>query len=284
MSPIAAIGQTRSTASPARNLAQCQSLVKKASLAGASALFLPEACDYMAPDTATSLSLCQPVEKSEFVLGLQASAREYNIAINVGIHEPADGKKVKNTLLWIDEKGAITQRYQKLHLLEMDIKNGVTLKEENSVERGAKIVDPFPTAVGILGLQICFDMRFSEPALALRARGAQILTYPSAFTVPTGKAGHWEILLRARAIETQSYVIAAGQVGAHDDEGKRESYGHSMIIDPWGKVIAKMDGAESEGGNEEGEIAFAEIDIDYVEQIRQEITLKRRTDVYPDIK
>jgi predicted amidohydrolase len=128
-------------------------------------------------------------------------------------------------------------------------------------------------------------MRFPEPALALRARGAQIITYPSAFTTPTGKAGHWEILLRARAIETQSYVIAAGQVGVHDEEGKRRSYGNSMIIDPWGKIVAQLGGDEGGDGKweDECEIAVAEIDGGYVEKIRREVPLVRRDDVYPDI-
>lgn len=221
--------------------------------------------------------------------GLCASARQHSLAINVGIHEPAEpgpsaSKKVRNTLLWIDPTGTITHRYQKLHLFEIDLDNRVVLKEENTVEPGSQLLDPFPTPLGNLGLQICFDLRFAEPALALRARGAHILTYPSAFTTPTGRAGHWEVLLRARAIETQSYVIAAAQVGAHDEQGKRESYGHSMIVDPWGKIVAKLGGMDSEVGERgEGELATAEIDLEHVERIRREITLKRRTDVYPDI-
>ncbi|KAJ4372852.1 Carbon-nitrogen hydrolase [Neocucurbitaria cava] len=207
--PLAAIGQIRSTASPSHNLVQCQSLVQKAHSAGAAALFLPEASDYIT--TGPSSSLCKPITDSEFVLGLRASAKQYHLPINVGIHEPTPSGKVANTLLWIDSQGDITHRYQKLHLFDVDIKDGPQLKESNTVERGNHIIDPFPTPLGLVGLQICFDLRFPEPALALRARGAQILTYPSAFTVPTGRAGHWEVLLRARAIETQSYVVAAAQ-------------------------------------------------------------------------
>ncbi|CAO2650282.1 Nn.00g015740.m01.CDS01 [Neocucurbitaria sp. VM-36] len=281
--PLAAIGQIRSTASLSHNLSQCQQLVRKAHSAGAHALFLPEASDYIAIN---GNSLCKPVSDSEFVLGLQASAEQYRLPINVGVHEPAEKGKVKNTLLWIDEEGVITQRYQKLHLFDVDIKNGPQLKESNSVEKGNEIINPFPTPLGLVGLQICFDLRFPEPALALRSRGAQILTYPSAFTVPTGNAGHWKVLLRARAIETQSYVIAAAQVGVHDEEGKRRSYGHSMVVDPWGKVVAEL-GGEDDGkgrGLDEGEIALAEIDLEYLEKVRREVPLIRRTDVYPEIK
>lgn len=284
--PPQAIGQICSTASMAHNLSQCRVLVQKAAEAGAKALFLPEASDYIAPTSEISRSLCRSVQESEFVLGLQEEAKKHALPINVGVHEPASNQKIKNTLLWIDETGSITQRYQKLHLFDVNIKDGPHLTESASVERGTTILDPFKTPTGSVGLQICYDLRFPEPALALRARGAQILTYPSAFTVPTGKAGHWEVLLRARAIETQSYVIAAAQVGTHDSEGKRMSYGHSMIVDPWGKVVAQLggeDGIKRSEVEHEPDIAVADIDLAYLEQVRTEVHLIRRTDVYPEI-
>lgn len=262
------------------NLTQCQSLVQKASSAGAQALFLPEASDYIGPS-----SLCKSVQQSEFVLGLQKSAKQHNLPIHVGIHEPGSGSKIKNTLIWISASGEITQRYQKLHLFDVDIENGPQLKESDNVERGNELLTPFDSPFGKIGSLICFDLRFPEAALALRARGAQIITYPSAFTTPTGKAGHWDVLLRARAIETQSYVIAAAQVGVHDEEGKRRSYGHGMIIDPWGKVIAELGGDDGgDGWDGEGEIALAEIDVEYVDKIRKEVPLLRRSDVYAEIK
>ncbi|KAF2833091.1 carbon-nitrogen hydrolase [Ophiobolus disseminans] len=278
--PLAAIGQIRSTASMTHNLTQCQSLVQKASTAGAQVLFLPEASDYIGPS-----SLCKSFQQSEFVLGLQKSAAQHALPIHVGIHEPGDGKKIKNTLIWIDAKGEITQRYQKLHLFDVDIENGPKLKESDNVEAGNELLNPFSSPLGRIGSLICFDLRFPEPALALRARGAQIITYPSAFTTPTGKAGHWDVLLRARAIETQSYVIAAAQVGVHDEEGKRRSYGHSMIVDPWGKVIAELGGDDGgDGWDAEGEVALAEIDVEYVEKVRREVPLIRRTNVYAEIQ
>ncbi|KAL8859425.1 MAG: hypothetical protein Q9178_004103 [Gyalolechia marmorata] len=274
---IAAAGQLCSTTSMVNNLAQCQILIRKAVAAGAKALFLPEASDYIAPTASETIRLVQPTSSSPFVLGLQASAREHSLAINVGIHEPTqDGKKVKNSLIWINESGHIERRYQKLHLFDVDIPWGPVLKESNSVEKGMEIVPPFPTAVGNVGLLICFDLRFPEPAISLRRQGAHIITYPSAFTVPTGIA-HWSTLLRARAIETQSYVIAAAQVGSHND--KRTSYGHSMIVSPWGDVVAELGGEEKD----EPEIAVGEIDLKRMEKIRNEMPLLRRTDVYPEI-
>ncbi|KAI9674551.1 MAG: Carbon-nitrogen hydrolase [Caeruleum heppii] len=209
------------------------------------------------------VALVKSIQDSEFVQGIREEAAECSLPINVGVHEPTHGgKTVQNTLLWIDERGDIKQRYQKLHLFDVDIKGGPVLKESNSVERGTKILPPFETG-----------LRFPEMSLALRRQNAEIITFPSAFTVPTGQA-HWEVLLRARAIETQAYIIAAAQCGAHNE--KRTSYGHSMVVDPWGQIVAEL------GGTFVGpELATAKIDIDLLGKIRREIPLTRRTDVYP---
>lgn len=273
---LVAVGQLTSTASMAHNLRQCQLLVKKAVNAGAKALFLPEASDYIASSSNESASLVKPVQESEFVLGLREEARREMLPIHVGIHEPGlNPGKIKNTVLWIDDEGQIAQRYQKIHLFDVDIKGGPVLKESNSVERGTQIQPPFETPFGRVASTICFDLRFPEISLALKRQGADIITYPSAFTVPTGKA-HWEILLRARAIETQSYVIAAAQVGRHNE--KRVSYGHSMIIDPWGEVLANLGDK-----GDEPEIATAHIDHGLLAKVRREMPLARRTDVYPEV-
>lgn len=230
------------------------------------------------------MSLVKSVKDSPFVVGLQEAAREFKLAINVGIHEPTkEGKKVKNTLIWIDERGSIVQRYQKLHLFDLEIEGGPVMRESDSVEKGSSILPPFDTAVGRVGLAICFDLRFPEISLALKRQNAQIITYPSAFTVPTGKA-HWSSLLRARAIETETYVIAAAQVGFHNE--KRRSYGHTMIVSPWGEVMAELGFDElkrDENGDPVPEIAFAELDMAEVERIRKQMPLLRRTDVYPEV-
>ncbi|KAK4142655.1 carbon-nitrogen hydrolase [Dichotomopilus funicola] len=271
-----AVGQLTSTASMAHNLAQCRVLVRKAVQSGAKALFLPEASDYIASSGPETVSLVRPIDRSEFVLGLREEARREKLPIHVGVHEPGlNAAKVKNTLLWINELGEITQRYQKIHLFDVEIKDGPVLKESNSVEEGAEILPPFDTPVGKVGATICFDLRFPEIGIALKRQGADIITYPSAFTVPTGKA-HWEVLLRARAIETQSYVIAAAQVGQHNE--KRVSYGHSMIVDPWGVVLAELGDTA-----DEPEIATAEIDHELLRKVRTEVPLRRRIDVYPEI-
>jgi deaminated glutathione amidase len=280
-----AVGQITSTAEPLHNLKQCRHLVQKAAERGAQALFLPEASDYIASSAAESVSLARPLKDSDFVRGLQESARKHALAINVGVHEPGSSgsHKVKNTLLWIDDTGEITQQYNKLHLFDVDLPGGPSLHESDSVEKGSKIVPPFETGVGKVGLAICFDLRFPELSLSLKRQGAQVLTFPSAFTVPTGRA-HWETLLRARAIESQAYVMAAAQVGFHNE--RRRSYGHSMVVSPWGEVLAELGHEElklDENGDAIPEIAFADVDLKEVERIRKEMPLLRRTDVYPEV-
>jgi predicted amidohydrolase len=280
---IAAVGQLCSTASMAHNLRQCQILVAEAVRAGAKVLFLPETSDFIASSPAETISLARSVQDSEFVQGLQKEARQANLSINVGIHEPAmvqqEGGKVKNSLIWIDQNGEIVQRYQKIHLFDVDIQDGPVVKESASAEKGLRITPPFETPVGRVGMTICFDLRFPEISLALKRQNAQIITYPAAFTIPTGKA-HWETLLRARAIETQSYVIAAAQVGRHND--KRISYGHSMIVNPWGEVVAEL-GGNGDGDGSGPELAIADINLELLRKVRREMPLLRRTDIYPEI-
>lgn len=248
-------------------------------------LFLPEAADYIASSPQESLSLAQPQDQAPFVLGLQATARESQIDINVGIHvpvteplpssqDPTVRTRIYNRSLWIRSDGSINHAatYDKLHLFDYG-----TLKESAVVRPGERFTPPFDSPVGRVGSLICFDLRFAEPGIALAqppgsTEGAQILTYPSAFTVPTGEA-HWEVLLRARAIETQSWVIAAAQVGRHNE--KRVSYGNSIVVDPWGRVVLRLEGAGGEGA--EGTVGFAEIDLGAVERVRREMPLARRT-------
>ncbi|KAJ6084031.1 hypothetical protein N7486_010831 [Penicillium sp. IBT 16267x] len=280
---LAAVGQFCATASITSNLAQCQTLIQKAAAAGSKVLFLPEASDYIASSADESLALAKSSDQGDFVSALQNAAKQEKIHINVGIHEIASEQRLKNSLVWIDDKGVITQNYQKIHLFDVDIKDGPVLKESASVQPGKQILPSFETPIGRVGLAICFDfiglrfdqLRFPEISLALRRQKADIITYPSAFTVPTGKA-HWESLLRARAIETQSYVIAAAQAGPHNE--KRRSYGHSMIVNPWGEIVAEL-GEDYD----EPQIATADIDLSLVAKIRQEMPLLRRTDLYPEI-
>ncbi|KAF5026106.1 hypothetical protein F66182_1828 [Fusarium sp. NRRL 66182] len=250
-------------------------------------LFLPEASDYIAPDGQTSLQLAEPQSTSPFVKGLQEAARKHNIAIHVGIHH-RDGaeeqKRINNRALYITANGEINDAatYDKLHVFDYG-----SLKESATVQPGKSLTAPFDSPVGRIGSLICFDVRFPEAGLALSQPGpgskwktqpAQIVTYPSAFTLRTG-AAHWETLLRARAIETQSYIVAAAQVGRHNE--KRASWGQSLVVDPWGKVVLKLKGVKTEPEGEaeegaEGEIGFVNIDLEDLERVRREMPLQRR--------
>jgi deaminated glutathione amidase len=252
-------------------------------------LFLPEASDYVAFSGDEAVSLCRPVSTSPFVLGLQKTARENSLHINVGIHEPTEpaSKRIRNTVIWINDVGDIAHRYQKLHMFDIDLRpNGPYIKESNSSEPGKEIVQLYAGVPGMgkIGSLICFDVRFAEPALALHRMGSDVILYPSAFTVPTGKL-HWETLLRARAIETQSWILAAAQCGRHN--AKRVSYGDTVAIDPNGRVVSRLDRVEDIDSEQESsrkpEILTVDIDLELVSSVRRGIPLLRRTDVYPKI-
>jgi deaminated glutathione amidase len=215
----------------------------------------------------------------------------------VGIHEPTTSTlpppKLRNTLITITPAGIIN-RYQKLHLFDIDLSHanppGPVLKESNTTEAGNEILPPFHLPdvpeMGRIGSLICFDIRFPEPSLSLRRQGADILLYPSAFTVPTGKL-HWETLLRARAIECQCWIIASAQCGRHN--GKRVSYGGSMVVDPNGVVVGKLGCVEDEAGENDGdrkpELLVVDVDLEVNERVRRGIPVGelRRWDVYPKL-
>lgn len=271
-SNLAAIIQLTCTSNKAGNFEQCQSLIVEAKKRGASIAFLPEAFDFIGESSEQTGELAEPLD-GETISNYRAIAMEHKISLSLGgFHEREDGySKLKNTHVLIGDTGSILGTYSKAHLYDVDIPGKVRLKESDYVLPGPRIADPVPSKVGKIGLGICYDLRFPELSLALARRGADILTFPSAFTVTTGQA-HWESLLRARAIETQCYVIAAAQTGQHN--AKRSSFGHSVIIDPWGTVIAQC--GEGEG------LALAEIKPDYLAQVRRNMPVwqHRRGDLY----
>lgn len=288
---LTAVAQMKSTGIIADNLASAVSIIRQAARAGAKAIFLPEATDFIAP-TARVAELTRSPDNASFVQGIQTAAKESSVWVSVGIHEPPSSEQDErdssenkgrlrcfNTQLLIDARGEILDRYRKLHLFDVDIKGGLKILESDSTIKGDKLLPPRETPIGKLGLLTCYDLRFPEPSLSLRRQGAQLLTYPSAFTVRTG-AAHWETLLRARAVETQSYVLAAAQVGAHDGT-KRVSWGHAMIVDPWGSVIAQAPDIQPYKPT----FCLADIDLESLEATRQEMPLweQRRGDIFPEL-
>ncbi|ODQ50950.1 carbon-nitrogen hydrolase [Saitoella complicata NRRL Y-17804] len=274
---LAAVGQFCATSNVLANLEACKTIVTRAAAQGAKVVCLPEASDYIASNAEEGRRLVESRKTNTLLQGLQESAKEHGVHVSVGIHEKTDDpKRVSNAHVWLYPDGDHTQIYRKLHLYDVDIPNGPIIKESNSTVPGTKLIPPFETPVGKVGMAICYDMRFPELALRLRSLGASCLLYPSAFAVRTG-AAHWETLLRARAIDTQCYVLAAAQVGKHDKEGKRQSYGHAMIVDPWGSVLARCHDVDSEPT-----FCVADISEKHIESIRRNMPLweQRRTDVF----
>lgn len=307
---LIAAGQLSSTSSLTLNGLKASQLIIKAANLGAKIIFLPEASDYIASSAAHSKSIVQPFDKSPFVIKLQETLKKLHgegkfIDVVVGLHEPAIDDKLQrtqNTLVYLSSTGELLYRYQKLHLFDVDIPNGPIMKESLSVQPGKKLLDPFDTPAGKLGLGICYDLRFPEVGLALRSLGSQILTFPSAWTVKTGP--QFQILGMALAVWSQCYLILPGQSGKHltnlkcnatdatqidheiEDGISRESFGHTCIIDPLGTIIAQVSNIEvgdSDGllGPGEG-ICIADIDLSKVGAVRERMPLweQRREDVF----
>ncbi len=220
---------------------------------GARMLFLPECCAFIGQNAQETVQAARPLDPAHpdsLIPRFAAIATRHNMWLSLGgLQEPGpDADHIYNTHVIMDHHGHIQATYRKIHLFNVDVPDGPVLLECNSTAAGDKLVtvDLFPHLQGPhrLGLSICYDVRFPEMYQHLTYdMGATLLAVPSAFTVTTGKA-HWELLLRARAIECQSFVIAAAQVGQHNY--KRQSYGHAMVVDCWGRVLCDL------GGEEEG--------------------------------
>jgi nitrilase len=187
-------------------------------------------------------------------------AAKHEVNIHLGSLVERDGDRFYNTSFLFDRSGAIIGRYRKIHRFDVTLPNGTEILESAMVEAGDQLEVVEIDGVKF-GFSICYDLRFGELFRELQRRGAEVLLIPAAFTQQTG-IDHWEILLRARAIENQCFVVAPGQIGSYD-QGARTSFGHTMIIDPWGLVIAQA-------SNQEGAIT-ADIDLDYLKAVRAKL-------------
>ncbi len=255
---VAAV-QMRTGADLDANLTCARTLVEEAARRGAELVVLPEVFAWRGP-RADEYGAATPIpgRVSEFLCGLAADLR----LIVVGgsfLERAADGGKSYNTSLLIGADGAILGRYRKIHLFDVDLPGEVSVRESETRAYGRDVVT-VPTTLGTVGLTICYDLRFPELYRRLAASGATILTVPSAFTFYTG-AAHWEPLLRARAIENQCYVIAPNQAGK-SPHGFPD-YGHSMIVDPWGTIVAHAADGD--------QIVVAELDSERVARVRREM-------------
>jgi predicted amidohydrolase len=245
----AALVQMRSGRDMARNLADAEALIRAAAGLGARLVTTPEMTNIIEPDRPRLRALVQVEADDPAVRRLADLAASLGLWLHAGslALRGAEGGVVNRGLLFAPD-GRIAARYDKIHLFDVDLPTGERLRESEAITPGDRAVVA-RTELGSLGLSICYDLRFPALYRALARAGAEVLLVPSAFTVPTGEA-HWHALLRARAIETGSFVLAAAQGGSHDSG--RRTYGHSLAVSPWGDVLA-------EGGIEPGIIA-AEID------------------------
>lgn len=252
--------QLRTGRDPAANRDAAAALIRSAAAQGARYVQTPEATNIMELDRARLFELLAPEEQDETLAALRELARELNIHLHIGsLAVKVAEAKAANRAFLIDPEGEIAARYDKIHMFDVDIGNGESYRESGAYRPGERAVTAEVDSIR-LGLSICYDLRFPALYRALAETGAQVLTVPSAFTRPTGEA-HWHVLLRARAIENGAYVLAAAQGGRH--ENGRETYGHSLVVDPWGRVIA-------EGGSDPG-VLLAEIDMKEVAAARARI-------------
>ena len=258
------------------NLATAAGLIATAAADGARLVLLPEVFAVLEGGPMRQYGEIEGDAAGRIQDFLSSQAREQQIIL-VGVTIPlisrpgktvdevdglVDNDRVRASSLVYDSSGRQLARYDKIHLFDVMVNDQQSkYSESNSYEAGNEVVS-VDTELGHLGLSVCYDLRFPELYRKLFRRGAQLLTVPSAFTAVTGEA-HWESLLRARAIENQCYVIAAAQGGRHSET--RVTWGHSMVIDPWGTVLAAVEGGEG--------VALAEIDLDYLDEVRSRMPI-----------
>lgn len=244
------------------NTATAIEFIRQAAAQGAELICTPEyTCQMVEPGKTSRFEGAQTEEDNDQLKQYRALAKELNVWLLIGsLGIKIEDKKLANRSFLIDNEGNIAARYDKIHLFDADLPDGKSFRESNVVKPGDKAVVA-DTPWGGLGMSICFDVRFAEQYRKMAQAGASILTVPAAYSIPTGSTT-WEIFLRTRAAETGSFVIAPAQAGVH--EGQRRTWGHSMIIDPLGKVLAESDG-QTPG------IITAELDLDAVTRARHNV-------------
>jgi predicted amidohydrolase len=264
--PKAAVLQYTARGSQEETLPIAEALITAAAQAGAKIICLPECANFLAADKASLKAKAEDEANSPSLALFTRLAKKHQIILSAGsLMMAGDQKKngdgrLANRSFLIDETGKIAARYDKIHMFDADVGDGKAYRESDHFRPGAEIVD-VQTSIGHIGLSVCYDVRFAQLYRQLAKKGAEMLTIPAAFTRASGQA-HWHILQRARAIETGCFVLASAQIGTHDDG--RQTYGHSLIINPWGEVLADA------GTMEEG-FVIAEIDITEVAAARQKI-------------
>ena len=259
---------------PADNARALVGAIGEAAAGGAAMLFTPEMSGLLDRDAARAADQLRSEEEDDVLATCREAASRHGLWLHLGsLAVRTAGGKLANRGFLIDPAGAIRARYDKLHLFDVDLPTGESWRESSVYRPGEGAVAVDGTPVGRLGLTICYDLRFPALFERLSEAGAETIAVPAAFTVPTGRA-HWEVLLRARAIEAQAFVVAAAQSGRHQDG--RETYSHSLVVDPWGDVLLNM--GETVG------VGFAELDLERVAEVRRRIpALQHRRTIGPAV-
>jgi predicted amidohydrolase len=268
-----ALLQMTSGIDPLANAAVLKDAVAEAAAGGAVMLFTPEMSGLIDRDRSRAAAAIFDEANDPVLAAVRAAAAEHRLWVQLGslaIRRP--NRRLANRSFVIGADGSVRARYDKLHLFDVALPSGERWQESASYApgEGAAVVD---TPAGALGLSICYDLRFPELYHALSDAGAELLAVPSAFTQPTG-AAHWHVLLRARAIEAAAFVVAAAQTGEHADG--RETYGHSLVVDPWGRVLLDM--GEAPG------LGFAELDHDLLADVRERLPVLRHRRPIPSVE
>jgi predicted amidohydrolase len=266
-----ALFQSTTGVDPAVNGESLKGAIGEAAAGGARILFTPEMSGLLDRDSRRAARNLRSESEDGVLATCTAAAREHGIWVHVGSLAVRDSQgKVANRAFVINPDGAVVARYDKMHLFDVDLPTGESWRESAVYRAGEEAVLVDGTPLGRLGLTICYDLRFPDLFARLAEADASAIAVPAAFTVPTGRA-HWEVLLRARAIEAGLFVIASAQVGRHEDG--RDTYGHSMVVSPWGDVLLDM-------GDKRG-VGFAEIDLAEVEKVRSRLPALRHRRAIP---
>jgi predicted amidohydrolase len=256
-----ALFQSTTGIDPAASAEALVGAIGEAAKGGATTLFTPEMSGLLDRNSERASGNLRSEDDDTVLAACRTAAKEHDIWVHLGsLAIRADEGKVANRSFVIDRTGRVQARYDKIHLFDVDLPTGESWRESAVYRAGDKSVVLNGTPVGKLGLTICYDLRFPLLFARIAEAGADVIAVPAAFTVPTGKA-HWHSLLRARAIEAGLFVVAAAQVGHHADG--RNTFGHSLVIDPWGEVLLDM-------GEERG-VGFADIDLARISEVRSRI-------------
>jgi len=268
-----ALFQSNTGIDPAASAKALTDAIGKAASGGAAMLFTPEMSGLLDRNTERAAGNLRSEEEDVVLAACAEAARKHEIWVHLGsLGILAEDGKVANRGFVIDRAGKIQARYDKMHLFDVDLPTGESWRESNTYRAGEHPVVVNGTPVGKLGLTICYDLRFPMLFARIAEADADVIAVPAAFTVPTGKA-HWHTLLRARAIEAGLYVVAAAQVGRHEDG--RSTFGHSLVIDPWGEVLLDM-------GEDTG-IGFADVELAKISEVRSRIPALNHRRPIPEV-